>query len=310
MTLAATDEALSAELELGSGRTNQNLVATVNDGSGRRYFVRTGGDIPAYGVTRAREQAAGRAAAAAGIGPAVLFTSPDAMVTDFLPGKTLTDTELKAACAGTGDPNLLSQVAATLRKLHAAPAPAELGGLSESSGWAPADMWRWLVQAEEAGYDRLPVVADARKLIVLLEEKAGSPSEPCFCHFDLLPDNLVRAPATTDNDGKRTVSVIDFEYAGVGQRLLDLAIMSMGSDLEPDEEANLLAAYTGHAPTAELKQSFSALKVLASLRETLWGVTAEVTRASALPMSEAVSYTDENWGKLVKYRAAFDEVQL
>ena len=101
-------------------------------------------------------------------------------------------------------------------------------------------MWRWLVQAEKAGYDRLPLLADARELIAFLEEQAGAPSEACFCHFDLLPDNLVRAPAAAEG-AARSVSVIDFEYAGVGQRLLDLAIMSMGCDLGPAEEANLLA---------------------------------------------------------------------
>ena len=184
---ATTDEALSAELELGSGRTNQNLIATANDGSGRRFFVRIGSDIPAYGVTRAKEQAAGRASAAAGIGPAVLFTSPDAMVTEFLTGKTLTDAELKAACAGTGDPTLLAEVAATLRKLHAAPAPPELGGASESA-WAPADMWRWLVQAEEAGYDRLPLLADARELVTFLvntrtRTTQPSPAQPHTARF-------------------------------------------------------------------------------------------------------------------------------
>ena len=45
------------ELHLGEGRTNQNFVATFE---GRRLFVRIGSDLPAYGVTRAREQAYGR----------------------------------------------------------------------------------------------------------------------------------------------------------------------------------------------------------------------------------------------------------
>ena len=95
VTLAATsDEAVSAELELGSGRTNQNFIATRKDGA-KRYFVRIGQDIPAYGVTRAKEQAAGRAAADAGIAPQVLYTAPDAMVTEFSDGRTLTDAQLR-----------------------------------------------------------------------------------------------------------------------------------------------------------------------------------------------------------------------
>jgi hypothetical protein len=80
--VATTDEAVSAELGLGAGRTNQNFIATVTAAAAapQRYFVRIGSDIPAYGVSRHKEQAAGRAAAAVGLAPAVLFTAADAMV--------------------------------------------------------------------------------------------------------------------------------------------------------------------------------------------------------------------------------------
>jgi aminoglycoside phosphotransferase (APT) family kinase protein len=300
---ATTDEAVAAELELGTGRTNQNFIADATDGSGNRYFVRIGTDIPAYGVTRANEQAAGRAAAAAGIAPAVLFTREDAMVTEFCDGKTLTEAQLKAACAGTGDDvALLAEVAKAINTLHATPVPAELAAVAAAHAerWAPADMmYKWLPQAEVAGWNRLPLLEDARALIALSEAAAGQPSASVFCHYDLLPDNLIRS--------RLKVSVIDFEYAGAGQAFMDLAIMSMGSSLCEEEEANLLAEYIGTPPTPQLQHSFSALKVLACLRETLWGVTAEVSRASALPLSEAEAYTDENYAKLTKYRADFEQ---
>ena len=351
VTLAATsDEAVSAELELGSGRTNQNFIATRKDGA-KRYFVRIGQDIPAYGVTRAKEQAAGRAAADAGIAPQVLYTAPDAMVTEFSDGRTLTDAQLKAACAAGPDNELLVEVVVAVRKLHATPAPSELapaagGGAGTESRWAPSDseclptlqhastprcrcqctrrpfsfpahcalltlrwysrrsaVWGWLALAEEQGYDRLPLLAEARSLVATLEAVAGEPSDDCFCHYDLLPDNLIRQPSGGG------VCVIDFEYAGIGQRLMDLAIMSMGCSLGPEEEKNLLTAYTGSPASAELLRGFSALKVLACLRETLWGVTAEVSGASALPMAEAISYADENYEKLTTYRAAFEQAE-
>ncbi len=259
-----TDATLSAELELGSGRTNQNFIATSTPpGPPRRFFVRIGSDIPAYGVTRLKEQAAGRAAAAAGIAPQVLYTEADAMVTEFADGRTLTDTELKQACAAGAGSELLVEVVEAVRKLHATPAPPELSSTAASGGdsdsrWAPRDMWRWLALAEEKGYSRLPLLQDAHSLIASLEAVAGEPSDDCFCHYDLLPDNLIRKP------GGGGVSVIDFEYAGCGQRLMDLAIMSMGCALGPQEEANLLEAYTGSPPPAEMLRSFSALKVVRS----------------------------------------------
>ena len=314
VTLASTaDAAVSAELELGSGRTNQNFIATAvqpQDGdhdAPRRFFVRIGSDIPAYGVTRLKEQAAGRAAAAAGIAPQVLFTADDAMVTEFATGRTLTGAQLKEACAAGAGSELLSEVVDAVRKLHATPPPPELnaaaGDGNPDSRWAPRDMWRWLALAEEKGYSRLPVVEEARSLVASLEAVAGEPSDDCFCHYDLLPDNLIRQP------GGGAVSVIDFEYAGCGQRLMDLAIMSMGCALAPEEEANLLTAYTGAPPAADMLRGFAALKVLACLRETLWGVTAEVSGASALPASEAIAYADENFEKLKTFRAAFEQAE-
>ena len=62
-------------------------------------------------------------------------------------------------------------------------------------------------------------------------------------------------------------------------------------------------------PSAELQRAFSALKVLACLRETMWGVVAEVSGASALPMEEAISYGDENFAKLQKFRAEFEAAE-
>ena len=121
----------------------------------------------------------------------------------------------------------------------------------------------------------------------------------------MLPDNLIRTPPGP----ARSVHVVDFEYAGVGQPLMDLAIMSMGCALSGEEETALLTAYNEAPPSAELQRAFSALKVLACLRETMWGVVAEVSGASALPMEEAISYGDENFAKLQKFRAEFEAAE-
>ena len=41
----------------------------------------------------------------------------------------------------------------------------------------------------------------------------------------------------------------------------------------------------------------------------MWGVVAEVSGASALPMEEAISYGDENFAKLQKFRAEFEAAE-
>ena len=75
--------AVAQELALGEGRTNQNFVVRRRGGAG--HFVRVGADLPFFGVSRAREQAASRAAAATGLAPAVVLTSEDLLVRELPP---------------------------------------------------------------------------------------------------------------------------------------------------------------------------------------------------------------------------------
>eukprot|EP00747_Dinoflagellata_sp_TGD_P100078 gnl/TRDRNA2_/TRDRNA2_167934_c0_seq3.p1 gnl/TRDRNA2_/TRDRNA2_167934_c0~~gnl/TRDRNA2_/TRDRNA2_167934_c0_seq3.p1 ORF type:complete len:135 (+),score=13.74 gnl/TRDRNA2_/TRDRNA2_167934_c0_seq3:1-405(+) len=106
------------------------------------------------------------------------------------------------------------------------------------------------------------------------------------------------------------ICLVDFEYAGIGQPLMDLAIMAMGCSLCQEEETNLLTAYTGSAPGPEVCRAFIALKVFACLRATLWGVLAEITGASALSLSEAMADADFYYEKLMANRAAFEALPL
>jgi hypothetical protein len=70
---------------LKGGITNANFVVTDR---GRRHFVRIGDDIVVHGILRFHELAASRAAAAAGLSPAVLHHESGAVVFEFVDGKT------------------------------------------------------------------------------------------------------------------------------------------------------------------------------------------------------------------------------
>ena len=106
------------------------------------------------------------------------------------------------------------------------------------------------------------------------------------------------------------VKIVDFEYANSGPPLMDLTIFSMGCELTVEEETVLLTSYYSEPaikwetklPTIDdaFLAKFGALKVLACLRETLWGVVAEVSGTSALSASEAIAYTDLNYAKLAQ----------
>ena len=301
---------VAESLGMGEGRTNQNFIVD-DEISGVRYFVRVGLDLPAYGVTRVKEQAASRAAAESGVGPLVVHAElPDTMVTEFIDGRSLTEAQVKSATIGD-DPTLLRAISSTLRRMHATPMPAEMRVASAAANlWAPPDLAPWIALGREGGFDRLPLLGTELDPYLQSVEayctatSGGPPPPPCFCHFDLLPDNFVLANAPAAGSDERAVTVVDFEYANVGQAKMDLVVLSMGCALTPEEDRGLIASYLQLAtcPEAEFRQ-FTALKVFAALRETLWGVVAEVSGTSALSPAEARAYTEKNY---VKYEAARD----
>ena len=94
--------------------------------------------------------------------------------------------------------------------------------------------------------------------------------------------------------GNFEVTIVDFEYANAGQPLMDLAVLSMGCALSASEERRLLACYLQKESVSDAEAArFVTLKMLATLRETFWGVTAEVSKTSALSDEAAAAYTDE-----------------
>lgn len=301
--VASTTE-LVEELSLGEGRTNQNFIVTALKTS-KKFFVRVGEDLPAHGVSRVRERAAQRAAAERSLAPAVLHANEDIMVTEFVSGRALTDADVQTAAAQGSSSPLLRAVTTAIRELHSTPSPPELV-MGATDIWSGPHLPKWLQLATESGYSRLPLVADAPPLIAELSAAAGeldANAPPSFCHFDLLPDNFV---VTGDLADSPAIAVIDFEYSAAGQPLMDLAILSMGCGLDGPQEANLLASYLQLPEVSpELAHRFLALKTLAALRETFWGVVAEVSKASALSEAEASSYTDKNYEKLLEYQKAF-----
>ena len=130
---------------------------------------------------------------------------------------------------------------------------------------------------------------------------------PRFCHFDLLSDNFVVDDARASGGGL-AVTIVDFEYCEAGQPLMDLAVLSMGCALDAAAERRLVASYLQKAALDDADaQRFQALKMLATLRETFWGVVAEVSGTSALSPEAAAAYTDLNYAKHKEVRREFEE---
>src|SRR5215469_1435356 len=93
---------------LAGGITNKNFL--VRD-RGERFVVRIGDDIPVHQVMRFNELAASRAAAAAGLSPAVVHREPGAIVFRFVEGKTLAAEDVRPRA-------MLARILPLIRRCH------------------------------------------------------------------------------------------------------------------------------------------------------------------------------------------------
>jgi thiamine kinase-like enzyme len=98
-------------------------------------------------------------------------------------------------------------------------------------------------------------------------EAAQVPLPIVYGHHDLLAANLI-------DDGSR-LWLIDYEYAGFGTAMFDLANLSSNNGLAPDQAQALLAAYFGTPPEPALLRSHAAMECASLLREALWALVSD-----------------------------------
>jgi thiamine kinase-like enzyme len=104
-----------------------------------------------------------------------------------------------------------------------------------------------------------PLLAAAARI---REAFAGAEHEPVPCHNDLLGANVL-------DDGAR-LWIVDWDYAGMGDRFFDLANLSVNNGFSEADDAALLDAYSACTPAR-----FAALRlmrIVSDLREAMWGV--------------------------------------
>jgi thiamine kinase-like enzyme len=238
--LAALGPPQVEPVPLDGGLTNRNYRVTVG---GRDVVVRLPGeDTDVLGIDRLAERAATEAAAQAGVGPEVVAFELGCLVTRFLPGQPLDAAGVRAH---------LPEIAAALRAVHAgAPLPAAFNG------------FRVVEAYRDATLARGGTVPDAYGPAHALAERIEAALKPDLvpCHNDLLPANLLW-------DGSR-VRIVDWEYAGMGDRFFDLGNLAVNAGL--DDVAVLEAYFGGVTP-----QRLAALRLqrlMSDFREAMWGV--------------------------------------
>ncbi|MFM8527288.1 MAG: phosphotransferase, partial [bacterium] len=88
--------------------------------------------------------------------------------------------------------------------------------------------------------------------------------DPVFTHNDLLPANLIRS-----SDG--ALHLLDWDYAGMGNRFFDLANFAINAELSETHRDLLLSSYFGEVTDAN-RATLSLMLVMSDFREAMWGV--------------------------------------
>ena len=237
---------------LDGGITNRNWKV---DFAGSPYVIREPGkDTDLLGIDRHAEWAASCAAARTGVGPPVraMLDDPPILVTGFIEGSPVSEEELR-------QPDLLWNVAGALRRIHdsAEELPSSFSAFRIVEEYAATTKARGGKVPD--GYDA------ARKRAKAIEKTLrGADHEPVPCHNDLLAGNLLLEGSS--------IRILDWEYAGMGNRFFDLGNLSVNNGLDDEAEATLLEAYFGEPADARRLACVHLMRFMSDFRESMWGV--------------------------------------
>jgi len=260
-----------------------NLSFTATDTSGK-YVVRVTRDFPFHHVFRDREVMAARAAHAAGLAPEVVHAEPGLMVSRFIEGRVLTVADVQAS---------IPRIARFVGRVHRELLPRLSG--TPFMFWVFHVNRDYLRQLRDSGH---PAAELDRWLATNAElEAAQVPLPITVGHHDLLAGNLI-------DDGRR-LWLIDYEYAGLGTAMFDLANLSSNNNFTPAQSRELLAAYFGHDPDEQLLRSHAAMEAASLLREALWSFVS--VNHLDRPGVDYAAYGRENIVKLDAALAAWHE---
>ena len=233
--------------DLSGGITNRNFRVDVDGGA---FVLRMGGkNTSLLGIDRVTEHAASLRAAEIGVGPEVqAFIEPEGwLVTRFIEGRPVPPEEIRT-------PDGIRRVAAVLRKIHCA---AAIPGRFDAH--AVVDQYR--IEALAHGVSVPPEFVAAHEASERIRSARG-PQVLVPCHNDLLNANFL-------DDGE--IRIVDWEYAGMGDRFFDLANLSVNHEFGLDEDRMLVAAYFGDEKPADLA-AVRLMRFMSDFREAMWGV--------------------------------------
>ena len=234
---------------LSGGLTNENYLV---EAKGARYVVRIPGQsTELLAIDRANEVHNTRAAAATGIGPAVLEIIPegDVMVLEFIDGPTMSAQTLQSAA-------MAKRMAASFRRLHGA-----TRFLQDFNMFRLIEYYLTIVETHHVTIpddyrDQLSTVAEIESALGV----GALTSVPC--HNDLLCENFI-------DDGS-SLRIVDYELSGNNDPCFDLGNTAQEAELDDELRSVLCEAYFGRRDPQQLAR-MNLFALMSDVGWTLWG---------------------------------------
>lgn len=235
---------------LGGGITNRNYKVEVGDAS---FVLRVpGANTEFLGIDRLTEYEANSTAGKLNIAPEVVFfIKPEGyLVTRFVEGQPLPPEDVKR-------PENLKQIIEMLKTFHST---SSIPG----TFWVPQIVHDYSLIAKSHNI-RFPGNFDW--LLDCLDEAVAAlkhdPYPHCPCHNDLLNENFL-----VENN---KIYILDWEYAGMGDRFFDLANLSVNHDFADDEDELILKYYFGAINPKDWAH-LKVMRIISDYRESMWGL--------------------------------------
>lgn len=231
-----------------------------------------GKDTSLLGIDRDTEWRANGIAADLGIAPRVVAYGPGWLITEYVSGTPCDSASIRTALLPLGE---------ALRAFH------DSGAAVPLRFWVPELLEAYARVVSERGEQLPDEYAQATGLAARIGRLLPL-TEPVPSHNDLLPANVLRT-------GERHVTLVDWEYAGMGHRYFDLGNLAAGAQLSPDEEERLLDAYLGRPPSHPELAALRLMRIMSDAREAAWGVVQSVVSELDFDFQE---YAEEHFKRL------------
>ena len=250
---------------LVGGITNQNYRVDIR---GETFELRIGGKgTHLLGIDRGRERTCTAIAAQMGIGAEVVHflasESAEVLITRFIVGTSITPET-------AAQPEMMRRIVDSMHRYHGGP---DLPGTF--SPFETVRSYYKLALAHGVSFpDTLP---QAFTLMTQIEQavagdRKGPPihpytplaptDQPTPCHNDLLASNFI--------DDGHTIRILDWEYAGMGDRFFDLGNFAVNQSLNQQQCEFLLRYYFGEVRPADVAH-LHLMRLGSDLRESFWG---------------------------------------